>query len=111
VDVCKVGLEQSHYSGDHRIVSEEAKPVLQAYDDLVTPLRGLVEDGLTDFSVDMSFPFPLPGRHCAYTQGTNRYYQLLSDGSSAVDERAMRLVLGDPQGKEGGSPEGAGNRN
>jgi len=111
VYVCEVGLEQSHYYGDRRTVPEEAKPVLQAYDDLVTPLRGLVEDGLTDFSVHMSFPFPLPGRHCGYTQGTNGYHQLLRDGRRAVDERAMRLVLGDPQGKEGGSPEGAGNGN
>ncbi len=96
--VHKVGLEQSHSYWDHEHIPDEAKPVLQAFDDLVRPLRGLVDDGLTDFTVHLDFPMPLPGRSCGRTPGTKGYYALQHDGTKALEERAMRLALGDKYG-------------
>ena len=89
---------------DHTHIPEEAKPVFQAIDDLVRPLRALADDGLTRFFADLSYPMPLPGRPVCPTPNTKGYHKLKADGRKSLEERAERLVLGDRYGEAGGNP-------
>ncbi|KAK3896860.1 hypothetical protein C8A05DRAFT_20260 [Staphylotrichum tortipilum] len=111
--VWEVCLEQGHYfreryekgvnywdrDFDHTHIPEEAKPVFQAIDDLVRPLRALADDGLTRFFADLSYPIPLPGRPVCPTRNTKGYHKLKSDGRKSLEKRAERLVLGDRYGE------------